>query len=1584
MNNFQQQTFRPGFHPQGMMGGSGVGMQQHPRMMGNPQQHPGMMGQQGMMGGPQHRMAGPGMHPQGMMGAQQHRMAGQQGMMGAQHPRMVGPMVNQQGMMGAQHQRMAAPVVSQQGMMGVQHQRMASPMVNQQGMMGAQRPVVSQQGMMGAQRPVVSQQGMMGTQRPMVSQQGMMGAQRPVVSQQGMMGAQRPVVNQQGMMGAQHPRMTGPRVCQPGMMGNQQPGMMGNQQPGMMGNQQPGMMGNQQQRMPGVSQQSMMGPRVNQQLMMRGQQQRMMGHAVSQQSMMGMQQQRMMGVNQQQRSVGPGQMQQGMLGAHQHGPNFPQQSMMGTTGAQQQRIMVTILPEHGAVGPGSQRIVESTHSVSERQVIEINTSSDVSVMDRKQNGATRSNNVNIVISPQEDMPRYDAPSSTANTSVSPRASTLRTLVEVPLSFDTEVSSEKQKYTKDVDHRLLKPDLDPGVLKDGDVDYRTLVPIRPAEDNDKTVLQTTPDKSSTTKDIPLKLLVKLKPLKPLQKAQPPGETVKTEPKTESETSSPTKDDTEPSKPGLVPVPSKGSASKSKITLKLIDRTAKQKRPEQNSILCGIPNLLENSVQGLSLSMEPTQQEILSALEEDCGCMTPLSSAVDENMTERTPEVSDINTSINLKWPVSAPRAEDRKETMLVEDVGSKVYSSQREENDMSSTSPEVVISELPTTKSETVADSDNLSLVSGEEATELSERHNSEQKQDESENILQENRPFLNHSKGPLKSFSLQDKEERQARDDELIQASLDAMVEPSEVQNIAVSFRNPIAEAFEPNKPGSPLLSLALKLTRLHKRNVTKSYNGKHLRRTISMIEEGMEADRSRDTGVQQRKNKKELRLVICRVFARSGESHPEVKQCPATRDASEKSQDTRTVIVSEEAIKKEDATLPSCFQDTEQQEGFDCENFTPLNNNLPGVKETQRSKNDNLVESSTTSPKRKAFDDVDPPLPRKVARSNSPAVCSDAKLGTVQVKQEGETITSLDDVDPPLPRKVARSNPPAVCSDAKLGTVQVKQEGETITSLDDVDPPLPRKVARSNPPAVCSDAKLGTVQVKQEGETITSLSNSTRNLFNTLSRSTNSQTDLPSKNSNNSNSHSAMSGEFSNLRLKLKTVSSSIDVSTVDNPKISTQKSQASMSRSSEGSEIKGQCNKCNKPIKANSKTDRTKSPVKEEELQCDIQGDCTFKTGPTKSNYNSNSCDVPCGKAQENSKKGSQEARFKNQAEDLDSSMVPKVEENISSQNLHSTCRQSNQRLCFPHTDSTVTKYPGVGASHFAHKSQALQSNSKALNCHDQSYRAAAEHTDLNSPITENKGRYNSLKNASGTLQNENGVTLKFPKVPCSSQQTTKTVQNLPKESQRHQTACSSQSIPVILGREASESQTTKTAVSPGTSPHAKTFPSQKDGQHKSPKAQDVNQEDPSKWPQGISLQAMKHVVLVDLDCWPQFFQSLPKGLVQDTFVWGFQDAKTSWMPPVSCEEYCRLGRKRHFYLHPPCASADSAICMVAGKLDSYLPRHLPFTILSGLQGFTQLQHRWARCKRKANLIDPNTTDLHNLLHHIFYTQDTSRSTS
>ncbi|XP_066269845.1 serine-rich adhesin for platelets-like [Branchiostoma lanceolatum] len=1525
MNNFQQQTFaaRPGYQPQGMMGGPGIShMQQlqNQRMMGNAQQQQGMMGaqlarmgQQGMMGGPQHRMAGPSVHPQGMMGAQQHRMGmpgvSQQGMMGAQHPRMVSPVVSQQGIMGA-HPRMASPMVSQQGMMGA-HPRMVSPVVNQQGMMGNQML-----------RPGMSQQSMMGTAQP---------------------------------------------------------------------------------RMLGATAQSLgMDPRVNQQLMMQRQQQRMMGPAVSQQSMMGMQQQRMMGINQQ-RSVGPGQMQQGMMGAQPHVPSLPQQSMMGTTdgshlGAQQQRIMVTILPEHGAVGPSSQRIVESTHGISERQVIEIKTSGDALIDSQweKQNGATRSNNVNIVISPQEDLPRYDAPSSTANT-VSPRASTLRTLVEVPLSFDTGVS-EKQMYTKDVDHRLLKPDLDPGILKDGDVDYRTLVPIRPAEEEDPNILETTPDKPSSTKDIPLKLLVKLKPLKPLQKAQPPVETSKAEPKTDPENSSPTKDSKDPPKPGLVPVPSKGSANKSKITLKLIDRTAKQKRTEEDVTYGGIPALLENSVQRLSLSMEPTQQEILSALEEDCGCMNLFSPQVEQTTTDRT-EMSDKKPIRLLS--LSELSAEDKKATVQ-EIVETKVCPSHREEEFDISSSPEVFgVLSVPATEPEMVATStepDHLfssDSKSGETPTELSENHNVEQTQDESEDNLRENLPFQTHSKGPLKSFPLasQDKEERQARDDELIQTSLDAMVEPSEVQNIAISFKNPIAEAFEPNKPGSPLLSLALKLTRLHKRNVAKSYNGKHLRRTISVIEEGME---NRNTGVKE-KNKagKELRLVISRVFTTSGESGPELTQCPTTKMVSQASQDRRTVIVSEEAAEKEDATLPTTFQDTGEQTVTDCENnFTSLNNNLSEAKEErEHSQIDNTMKYST-SPKRKAISDEDHSLPRKVTRSNSIAMYSNAKPGTDHVKQGGETIKSLCDSSQQI----------------------------------------------------------------------------TRNLFHTFLRSTNSPKDLQSRNSNNNNRHSAITGGVSNLMLKVHSTSSSNSYAmATDKPETSTQNSQASMSGSTEGSKIKDQCNNLDKLV-ANNKKDCTKSLLTMDKPRPDhnFKGDSRFNKEPT-ANFpavsNCNNCDLPGKMSQENCtrKKSSEEETLERKsqyqaAEDgrlsnCGSFSGSKVKATTSNKNLHATS-QSNQKLYVPNLNSEgIKRVPDFDVSHVdigassgpgtatvgRMESTRFQPNS-APNCPNLSKRIDPRNTESRTYHVQN-----SMKSASqsGALRTENGarhaisVTLNLSKVENSSQLPTKTVQNLSKGCHQTSFSSQSQSIPVLLGRESPQSQTTKTV----DSPHAQTLPyelqEKYSQQNKSPLTQgkffrvcqppnkfsegsmeanalqeqsqngvqgeiqveettssdvrkvtfseaDYSQEDPSTWPQGISLQAMKHVVLVDLGCWPQFFQSLPKSHLEDTFVWGFQDAKTSWRPPVSCDEYCRLSRKRHFFLHPPCGSVDSAICMVAGKLDSYLPRHLPFTLLPGPPGFAQLQQRWKKCRREGNLINPNTTDLQNILQHLFSTEDSSASTS
>eukprot|EP00058_Branchiostoma_floridae_P007200 XP_002592688.1 hypothetical protein BRAFLDRAFT_118395 [Branchiostoma floridae] len=1570
----------------GHMGG--VSMQQQ-RMMGNiqQQQQQGMMGaqmmrmgQQGMMGGQQQRMAGPGMHLQGMMGAQQQRMGmpgvSQQGMMGSQHPRMASPVVSQQGMMGAQQQRMASPVVSQKGMMGAQQQRMGMPGVSQQGMMGAQQqrmgmPGVSQQGMMGAQHPRMAS--------PMVSQQGMMGAQQqrmasPVVSQQGMMGSQQqrmaaPMVRQQGMMGAQHQRMMGQ-----GMMGNQQQRML---RPGMS---QQSMMGTAQQRMMGSTAQNCgIGPRVNQQLMMQGQQQRMMGPVVSQQSMMEMRQQRIMSINQQ-RSVGPGQMQQGMMGAQQHGSQFPQQSMMGTTGgshlgAQQQRIMVTIMPEQGAVGPASQRIVESTHGVSERQVIEINTENDAIMDDRreKQNGVTRSNNVNIVISPQEDLPHYSAPSSTANT-LSPRASTLRTLVEVPLSFDTEVS-EKQTFTKDVDHRLLKPDLDPGILKDGDVDYRTLVPIRPAEDGDQNVLETQPDKPSPKKDIPLKLLVKLKPLKPLPKTHPPGETLMAEPKTDPENSLPNKDSTDPPKPGLVPVPSKGSASKSKITLKLIDRGAKQKRTKENSH-GSIPTLLENSM--LSLNMEPTQQEILSALEEDCGCMNLFSSPVEQKTTERT-EVTNSETMTLLS--ISAPSAAD-KMGLVQEGVEAKVDSSQREEEKDMPKTPEVVgVTSVPGTKSGMGPTSEernnDFSNSNSGKTKELSENHNLGLKPDESEDDLKENLPLQTHSKGPLKSFplALQDKEERQARDDELIQTSLDAMVEPSEVQNIAISFKNPIAEAFEPNKPGSPLLSLALKLTRLHKQNVTKSYNGKHLRRTISMIEEGME-NRSRFMGVKQKNNAgKELRLVISRVFTKKEESGPDVTEHPGNKNSSQRSQDSRTVVVSEEVTKTEDARI-STSQDTCTE---DLENhLTPVNNNLAKVKEEREySQTGNTTKNCSTSPKRKAVSEEDHPLPRKVARSNSTPMCSNAKPGTVHVKQEGETTNSLskdarnlfnmfsESMNSPKDLQSRNSNS-HVAVTGGFSNVRVKvQSSDSLNHVVTVD--NPETCSHDSQASMSKSPEGSEVKVQQDK----AVANHTKDRIKCNRQETpDCNTQRDGKFKKEPTVHVTGASSCNNLDLLGEMSQENCKKGSQETTLERTSRSQTEDWRISTCSSFSGgqvEANAVNKNLHSTSQSNqrldvpKLHSTVKRESSS--EQGTVTVAESPG-----------------------------------LQPSSVP-------------NCHNISNRLGPPNTDFNSITTENKGS--YNHTNSA----SLILNTHN-----PAQHTisvTLNFPKEEKSSAlptkivHNlpkrtqspptaySLHNIPVILGRES-LTTKIVVSPNTSPpaKTTCVPSELRQEYQCHKSPKTQGKFFRVCGppgkaKECSRDVNTWQGVRKnGVEGEIQVTVKQEMGtcevQHEGTASTDVRKvefseadccpEDPSTWPQGISLQAMKHIILVDLGYWPEFFQSIPKGLLADTFVWGFQDAKASWRPPVSCEEYCRLGRKRHFFLHPPCGSTDSVISMVASKLDGYLPRHLPFTLLSGHIGFPQLQQRWKNCRRKANLVNPNTTDLQNHLHHLFSTKDSS----
>ncbi|XP_007484204.1 E3 SUMO-protein ligase ZNF451 isoform X1 [Monodelphis domestica] len=123
---------------------------------------------------------------------------------------------------------------------------------------------------------------------------------------------------------------------------------------------------------------------------------------------------------------------------------------------------------------------------------------------------------------------------------------------------------------------------------------------------------------------------------------------------------------------------------------------------------------------------------------------------------------------------------------------------------------------------------------------------------------------------------------------------------------------------------------------------------------------------------------------------------------------------------------------------------------------------------------------------------------------------------------------------------------------------------------------------------------------------------------------------------------------------------------------------------------------------------------------------------------------------------------------------------------------------------------------------------------------------------------------------------------------------------------------------------------------------------------------------LRTMTHIVFVDFDNWSNFFGHLPGFLNQGTFVWGFQGGNTNWKPPVNCKIFNYLNRIGCFFLHPRCSkrkdAADFAICMHAGRLDEQLPKQIPFTILSGDQGFLELQNQFKKTQRPAHILNPH----------------------
>nr|XP_056712148.1 E3 SUMO-protein ligase ZNF451 [Euleptes europaea] len=126
---------------------------------------------------------------------------------------------------------------------------------------------------------------------------------------------------------------------------------------------------------------------------------------------------------------------------------------------------------------------------------------------------------------------------------------------------------------------------------------------------------------------------------------------------------------------------------------------------------------------------------------------------------------------------------------------------------------------------------------------------------------------------------------------------------------------------------------------------------------------------------------------------------------------------------------------------------------------------------------------------------------------------------------------------------------------------------------------------------------------------------------------------------------------------------------------------------------------------------------------------------------------------------------------------------------------------------------------------------------------------------------------------------------------------------------------------------------------------------------------------LCTMTHIIMMDLDNWGNLFHQLPATLNQGTFIWGFQGGHGNWKQPVNCKMFNYLNKIGCFFLHPHCGTrrdaADFAICVHAGRLDEYLPKHIPFTILSGDKGFLELENQLKMTQRTTRILDPHKID-------------------
>ncbi|XP_067678005.1 E3 SUMO-protein ligase ZNF451-like [Haliotis asinina] len=129
--------------------------------------------------------------------------------------------------------------------------------------------------------------------------------------------------------------------------------------------------------------------------------------------------------------------------------------------------------------------------------------------------------------------------------------------------------------------------------------------------------------------------------------------------------------------------------------------------------------------------------------------------------------------------------------------------------------------------------------------------------------------------------------------------------------------------------------------------------------------------------------------------------------------------------------------------------------------------------------------------------------------------------------------------------------------------------------------------------------------------------------------------------------------------------------------------------------------------------------------------------------------------------------------------------------------------------------------------------------------------------------------------------------------------------------------------------------------------------------------------NLEEMNLVLFVDLDNWGGFFKKLPRNLPEKSFVWGFYGGKQRWVPPNKNMIYKGLVKNHCLHIHEQCGTskdaADFAICLTVGKMDERLPKHIPFTILSGDKGFLEVERQMKMSSRRMVVIDPHNAEQH-----------------